>query len=130
MPLLLYGKDLGGIGSINGVLKSDKISIKGGGGVGFQRDGEKKDHPCPKPENIMHKIVVRFTTPNSIVLDPFMGSGTTGVAAVKIGRQFIGIEIEEKYFDIACRRIEEAVRQPDMFIEKPKAAVQIDLLAK
>jgi DNA modification methylase len=49
---------------------------------------------------------------------------------VKIGRQFIGIEIEEKYFDIACRRIEEAVRQPDMFIEKPKAAVQIDLLAK
>ena len=58
------------------------------------------------------------------ILDPFMGSGTTGVAAVKLGRKFIGIEIEPKYFDIACRRISEALKQPDMFIEKPKPAVQ------
>ena len=49
-----------------------------------------------------------------------MGSGTTGVAAVKLGRKFIGIEIEPKYFDIACRRISEALKQPDLFIEKPK----------
>ena len=56
-----------------------------------------------------------------MVLDPFMGSGTTGVACVKLGRKFIGIELEPSYFDIACRRIEEAYRQPDMFIEQVKA---------
>jgi len=48
-----------------------------------------------------------------------MGSGTTGVAAVQLGRKFIGIEIEPKYFDIACRRIEKALSQKDMFVEKP-----------
>ena len=53
-----------------------------------------------------------------------MGSGTTGVACVKLGRKFIGIELEPKYFDIACKRIEEAYRQPDMFIEPPKKAEQ------
>jgi DNA modification methylase len=54
-----------------------------------------------------------------------MGSGTTGVAAVKLGRKFIGIEIEPKYFDIACRRIGEALAQPDFFIEPPKPAEQL-----
>ena len=58
------------------------------------------------------------------ILDPFMGSGTTGVAAVKLGRKFIGIEIEPKYFDIACRRISEALKQPDFFIEPHKPAKQ------
>jgi DNA modification methylase len=62
--------------------------------------------------------------PVGIILDPFMGSGTTGVAAVKLGRKFIGIEIEPKYFDIACRRISEALKQPDMFIEPHKPAKQ------
>ncbi len=52
-----------------------------------------------------------------------MGSGTTGVAAIKLGRKFIGIEIEPKYFDIACRRIEEADRQKDLFIESKEDAV-------
>jgi DNA modification methylase len=51
------------------------------------------------------------------ILDPFMGSGTTGVAAVQMGKRFIGIEREPKYFDIACKRIEDAQRQGDMFIE-------------
>ncbi len=55
------------------------------------------------------------------------GSGTTGVACVKLGRKFIGIEIEPKYFDIACRRIEEATRQPDMFIERPAPPTQVRL---
>lgn len=50
------------------------------------------------------------------VLDPFMGSGTTGVACVKLGRSFIGIEIDEGYFNIACERIRKAYAQPDMFI--------------
>lgn len=54
--------------------------------------------------------------PNDTILDPFMGSGTTGVACVKLGRKFIGIEIEPKYFDIACRRIEAAYAQPDLFV--------------
>jgi site-specific DNA-methyltransferase (adenine-specific)/modification methylase len=53
-----------------------------------------------------------------------MGSGTTGVAAVKLGRRFIGVEIEPKYFDIACRRIEEATRQPDMFVAPAPVAKQ------
>jgi site-specific DNA-methyltransferase (adenine-specific) len=53
-----------------------------------------------------------------------MGSGTTGVAAVKLGRRFIGIEIEPKYFDIACRRIEQATKQPDLFIEPSPKPVQ------
>jgi len=55
------------------------------------------------------------------ILDPFMGSGTTGVACANLGRRFIGIEIEPKYFDIACRRIEDAYKQPRLFEdEKPK----------
>jgi len=53
--------------------------------------------------------------PGGVILDPYMGSGSTGVAAVQMRYPFIGIEIEERYFDIACRRIEEAQRQGDMF---------------
>ncbi len=53
--------------------------------------------------------------PDGTVLDPFMGSGTTGVACMNLGRKFIGIEIEPKYFDIACERIENAQRQQKMF---------------
>jgi DNA modification methylase len=61
-------------------------------------------------------------------LDPFMGSGTTGVAAIKLGRKFIGIEIEPKYFDIACRRIEEAWKQPRLFEEPKRKPTQLDML--
>jgi site-specific DNA-methyltransferase (adenine-specific)/modification methylase len=53
-----------------------------------------------------------------------MGSGTTGVAAVKLGRKFIGIEIEPRYFDIACRRIQAALDAPDLFVEPPRAPKQ------
>ena len=62
------------------------------------------------------------------VLDNTMGSGTTGVAAVQMGRDFIGVAREPKYFDIACRRIEAAYKQPDMFIQKPTPAKQEALL--
>ena len=58
------------------------------------------------------------------ILDAFMGSGTTGVAAVQMGRKFIGIEREPKYFDIACRRIEEAYMQPRLFNDAPKVKPQ------
>lgn len=78
------------------------------------------DHPTQKPLSLTYELVERVSAVRQIILDPFMGSGTTGVAAVKMGRRFIGVEIEPKYFDIACRRISEALRQPDMFIEQPK----------
>ena len=83
-----------------------------------------REHPTQKPLGVMQWAIKHLPPESSTILDPFMGSGTTGVAAVKLGRKFIGIEIEEKYFDIACRRITEALRQPDMFIEKPKPLKQ------
>jgi site-specific DNA-methyltransferase (adenine-specific) len=85
---------------------------------------EKNGHPCPKPIGMMRWLVTRASLPAETILDPFMGSGTTGVAAVKLGRKFKGIEIEPKYFDIACRRIQAALDAPDMFIEQPKPAKQ------
>lgn len=87
-------------------------------------------HPTQKPVGVM-AWCLGFVPNAEIVLDPFMGSGTTGVAAVKLGRKFIGIEIEPKYFDIACKRISDALKQPDMFVESPKLAApeQIDMLS-
>jgi len=69
-------------------------------------------HPTEKPVMLMW-AVVRWT--DGVVFDPFMGSGTTGVACCQLGRPFIGVEIDEGYFDIACKRIEQAQRSPDMF---------------
>lgn len=78
------------------------------------------EHPTQKPLPLVLNWVRLFSDPGDTILDPFCGSGTTGVAAVKLGRKFIGIEIHEPYFDIACRRISEALKQPDLFIESPK----------
>ena len=72
---------------------------------------EKIDHPCPKPNSWMKWLVNRASLHSETVLDPFMGSGTTGVACMNLGRKFIGIEIERKYFDIACERIARAQAQ-------------------
>lgn len=72
-------------------------------------------HPCPKPLGVMSWMVGRASLENEIVLDPFMGSGTTGIAALKANRKFIGIEIEPKYFDIATERITNAQRQQKLF---------------
>jgi len=74
-------------------------------------------HPTQKPVALM-RWCLSFLPDAQTILDPFMGSGTTGVACVKLGRKFIGIELDEGYFDIACKRIEETYRQPDMFIEQ------------
>lgn len=76
-----------------------------------------KEHPTQKPEALMRWCVGHLPADAQTILDPFMGSGTTGVAAVQMGRKFIGIEREERYFEIACRRIEQAQRQGDLFIE-------------
>jgi DNA modification methylase len=74
-------------------------------------------HPTVKPLPLMRKYVGICSNAGQTILDPFMGSGTTGVAAVQMGRSFIGIEREERYFEIACRRIEEAQRQGDFFVD-------------
>jgi site-specific DNA-methyltransferase (adenine-specific) len=68
-----------------------------------------------KPTALMSLLVNDYSRPGDLVCDPFMGAGTTGVAAVKLKRRFIGIEIDPGYFDIACRRIEAAQRQFDLF---------------
>ena len=79
---------------------------------------EKKQHPTQKPLALIQWCIEKIPDAETI-LDPFMGSGTTGVACVKLGRKFIGIEIDEGYFDIACKRIEDAVSRPDMFVNAP-----------
>ena len=87
----------------------------------------KPDHPSPKPLAYMLKLIDRTTEPGWTIVDPFMGSGTTGVACAKLGRKFIGIEICEEYFKISCKRIEDAYRQGDMFREPPRKPEQTKL---
>jgi site-specific DNA-methyltransferase (adenine-specific) len=84
-----------------------------------------ENHPTEKPVQLM-RAVLRWT--DGLVCDPFMGSGTTGVAAAKMGRPFVGIELDGGYFDIACRRIQAALDAPDMFIERPAPAKQESLI--
>jgi len=74
----------------------------------FTVNGNKPDHPTPKPLPYMLKLIERVTEEGDTILDPFMGSGTTGVACVQTGRSFIGIEIDEGYYNIAKQRIEKA----------------------
>ena len=73
-----------------------------------------KEHPTQKPVALIEWCIAKCAAPKT-VLDPFMGSGTTGVACANLGRKFIGVEIEPKYFDIACERIDNAYRQQRMF---------------
>jgi DNA modification methylase len=87
---------------------------------GMIRKGDDvREHPTQKPEGVMSWCLTHVPEAKTI-LDPFMGSGTTGVACVKEGRSFIGIEREPQYFDIACKRIREAYAQPDMFVSAPE----------
>ncbi len=91
----------------------------------FRANGEGRgDHPTQKPIEVMRWCIGHLPEPALTILDPFMGSGTTGVAAVKMGRQFTGIEIDPGYFDIACRRIAAALKEPDLFIEAPQPMKQ------
>lgn len=84
---------------------------------------EGKHHPTQKPVPLM-EWCLGFIPAARIVCDPFMGAGSTGVACVRAARAFIGVEREPTYFDIACRRIEEAYRQPRLFDEPPPKPVQ------
>ena len=96
--------------------------------LGMLRENKESrgDHPTQKPIGIMKWCIEQAGNPETI-LDPFMGSGTTGVAAIQMGRKFIGIEREPKYFDIACKRIEQAVAQPQLFEPEPVKHIQEDM---
>lgn len=83
-----------------------------------------RDHATQKPVRLMAWLVEIYTKPGQVIIDPFMGSGTTGVAAIQLGRKFIGIEKDPKYFDIACKRIEQAVAQGQLFAPAPVKQIQ------
>jgi DNA modification methylase len=111
-PIFCYGKDpflQMGLGSRPDIY------------IGNGEKASTKEHPCAKPISFMRWLVIRATAVvNSIVLDPFMGSGTTGVACIQTGRRFIGIEIEPKYFNIARHRlIEEQAREAKRMFTQP-----------
>lgn len=89
--------------------------------VNTNRQGE---HPTEKPLALMSELICDFTQIGEVVCDPFMGSGTTGLAAVKSGRRFIGIESNPRWFSLSCRRIAAALAEPDLFIEPPPRAKQ------
>ena len=103
--------------SLDRALREFTLCPKGKGG----------DHPTQKPVALM-EWCLGFLPNARTILDPFMGSGTTGVACAKLDRAFIGIEREPSYFDIAVRRIEEAYKQPRLFSEPPPKAEQLTML--
>jgi len=100
--------------SSNTTAKSKMIRVLHGGVVNadsVRGNNEKRVHPTQKPVKVMEKIIIPVTKLAETVLDPFMGSGTTGVACVRTGRKFIGIELDKGYFEIAKRRIEKAIAE-------------------
>lgn len=118
----------------NGVWKGDIeyiVHFRGKGAVFIGGANEKnkviphplvidKSHPTVKPLKVIQRLIRNCSSNGQLILDPFMGSGTTGVACVKEGRSFIGIELDEDYFEIACKRIREAYDQPDIFVSAPQ----------
>lgn len=93
----------------------------------IRQGGEDRFHPTQKPLEVM-KWIIDLCPKAETVFDPYMGSGTTGVAAIQLGRKFIGIERDERYFEIACKRIERAVAQGQLFAPVPVKQVQESLL--
>ena len=85
------------------------------------------EHPTVKPVALMEHYVENSTLRSQTILDPFMGIGTTGVACAKLGRKFIGIELDPNYYEIAYERIRKAYDQPDLFIEPPEKLIQSDI---
>jgi DNA modification methylase len=86
------------------------------------------DHPTQKPIQVMSWSLSQLPKSTTTILDPFMGSGTTGVACVRNGLSFVGVEQIERHFDAACRRIEAAINEPRLFAEPVVKAVQESLL--
>ena len=100
--------------------RRDEGVLRGEVQVSWESKG--RVHPHQKPPGIVAMIIDKLPH-SATILDPFMGSGTTGVACANLGRKFIGIEIEPKYFDIACKRIADAYKQPRLF-DDPKPEPQ------
>lgn len=94
-------------------------------GSGLMAREKEREHPTQKPVELLKWCLTLLPNADSI-LDPFVGSGTTGVACARLGRRFVGVEIHEPYFDIACRRIEAAQRQADLFIPRPELSDAYD----
>jgi len=88
----------------------------------FQRD--ESAHPTEKPVGLCQLYIENSTKRGETVLDPFMGSGTSGVAAIRSGRKFVGIELTQQWFDVACKRIESAMAAPRLFDEPEPVADQ------
>lgn len=88
-----------------------------------QANEDLKEHPTQKPRSLM--LWCMKWVSGRTILDPFMGSGTTGVAALQLGRRFVGIELDPGYFDIACKRVREAWKQPRLF-DEPKPAKPVN----
>lgn len=98
--ILLFRK--GNARKINNMGSTSLIKIKGILGV--------KVHPSEKPIKLMEHFILNSSNKNDIIFDPFMGSGSTGVACVNTNRKFIGIELDDKYYDISCKRIEDTIK--------------------
>ena len=92
----------------------------------FQRD--ESDHPTEKPVALCQLYIENSTVRGGTVLDPFMGSGTTGVSAIRSGRKFVGVELTERWFDVACERIAKADAEPRLFSEPVAKPVQDSFL--
>ena len=87
-----------------------------------------RDHPTEKPVGVMAALIDVQCEPGGLVVDPFMGSGTTGVAAILNGRRFVGIEHDPTHFETACRRLKDAASRPRLIGETAEPAVQPTLL--
>lgn len=99
---------------------------------GICQDSEKdakREHPTQKPVAVMSWCLEQLPSDAGVICDPYMGSGTTGVACAIAGRPFIGIETDPGYFDVSCRRIEAAYKQADLFIAPPAKPVQTAMFA-
>lgn len=127
-PVLLYGRDRDGFGNVDGVLKTDSVHFRDGNGIGFLAESKKANcaHPCPKPAKVMRWLVERFSAENDVVVDPFCGSGTTGVACIETGRRFIGIEFDPGYCKIASDRVSTAHLDPSLR-KRSKGVYKTDL---
>lgn len=128
--IVVWDKDWIGVGSLKGLRQRYELIAQFGKDAYGVEDRTEPDiwrvpwssqrpsgHESEKPVGLMERAI--GLSVGSRILDPFMGSGTTGVASVKQGRRFVGIEIEPKYFDLACKRIEAAEKQPSMFASEP-----------
>lgn len=96
----------------------------GGSGVWTYPVTNGAEVPTQKPLPLLSSLVADFSSVGEIIADPFMGSGTTGVAAVKAGRGFVGIEANAQHYDVARKRISDALARPDMFVSRPAKAIQ------